>query len=129
MTRARFHLVLIKPSHYDDEGYIIQWRRSGMPSNSLAAVFGLAMNCARRQVLGAGTDITVAPYDETNMRIRPERIARKIIAAGGGMVGLVGVQSNQYPRAMDLARRFRVSVSTSSSAGFMSPARFPCCPK
>jgi radical SAM superfamily enzyme YgiQ (UPF0313 family) len=107
VTRARFHLVLIKPSHYDDDGYIIQWRRSGMPSNSLAAVFGLAMDCAQRQVLGAGTDITVAPYDETNTRIRPERIAREIIAAGGGMVGLVGVQSNQYPRAMDLARRFR----------------------
>jgi radical SAM superfamily enzyme YgiQ (UPF0313 family) len=105
--RACFHLVLIKPSHYDDDGYVIQWLRSSMPSDSLAAVFGLAINCAERQVLGAGTDITVAAYDETNTRIRPEHIAREIRAAGGGMVGLVGVQSNQYPRAMDLARRFR----------------------
>jgi len=25
-------LVLIKPSHYDDDGYVIQWVRSAMPS-------------------------------------------------------------------------------------------------
>jgi radical SAM superfamily enzyme YgiQ (UPF0313 family) len=106
-SQRRFQLVLIKPSHYDDDGYIIQWLRSAMPSNSLAALFGLAMNCAERRVLGAETDIMVAAYDETNTRIRPERIAHDIRAAGAGMVGLVGVQTNQYPRAMDLARRFR----------------------
>ena len=104
---SSFHLVLIKPSHYDDDGYIIQWMRSSMPSNSLAAVYGLAQDCAQRKVLGEATPITVAAYDETNTRIRPDRLARDIRAAGGGMVGLVGVQSNQYPRAMDLARRFR----------------------
>ena len=27
----------------------------------------------------------------------------------GGFVGLIGVQSNQFPRAMDLARRFRAA--------------------
>jgi radical SAM superfamily enzyme YgiQ (UPF0313 family) len=100
-------LVLIKPSHYDDDGYVIQWFRSSMPSNSLAAVYGLAMDCAARQVLGADTMVTVDAYDETNTRIWPERIARDIARAGCGLVGLVGVQSNQYPRAMDLARRFR----------------------
>jgi radical SAM superfamily enzyme YgiQ (UPF0313 family) len=98
---------LIKPSHYDDDGYVIQWFRSSMPSNSLAAVFGLAMDCAARRVLGAETEIAVDAYDETNTRIRPERIARDIAAAGAGLVGFVGVQSNQFPRAMDLARRFR----------------------
>jgi hypothetical protein len=24
----RFQLILIKPSHYDDDGYVIQWFRS-----------------------------------------------------------------------------------------------------
>src|SRR4051812_26633171 len=103
----RFRLVLIKPSHYDDDGYVIQWFRSSMRSNSLAALYGLAMDCAARQVLGADTPILVDAYDETNTRIRPERIARDIARAGAGMVGFVGVQSNQYPRAMDLARRLR----------------------
>jgi radical SAM superfamily enzyme YgiQ (UPF0313 family) len=103
----QFRLVLIKPSHYDDDGYVIQWFRSSMPSNSLAAVYGLAMDCATRQVLGPDTAILVDAYDETNTRVRPERIIRDITQAGAGMVGMVGVQSNQYPRAMDLARRFR----------------------
>ncbi|PPQ29085.1 radical SAM protein [Rhodopila globiformis] len=78
-----------------------------MPSNSLAALYGLATDCAARQVLGTDTQIVVDAYDETNTRIRPERIARDIRQAGAGLVGFVGVQSNQYPRAMDLARRFR----------------------
>jgi radical SAM superfamily enzyme YgiQ (UPF0313 family) len=103
----QFRLVLIKPSHYDDGGYVIQWFRSSMPSNSLAALYGLATECAARQVLGTETSIVVDAYDETNTRIRPERIARDITESGAGIVGLVGVQSNQYPRAMDLARRFR----------------------
>src|SRR6202162_5481885 len=34
-------------------------------------------------------------------------VPKRIRAAGGGMVGLIGVQSNQYPRALDLARQFR----------------------
>jgi len=29
----RFQLVLIKPSHYDADGYVIQWVRSSIPSN------------------------------------------------------------------------------------------------
>ncbi len=35
------------------------------------------------------------------------RVAKRIRAAGAGMVGLIGVQSNQYPRALDLGRQFR----------------------
>src|ERR1039457_5228243 len=41
-TPERFCLVFIKPSHYDDDGYVIQWFRAGMPSNSLAVLYGLA---------------------------------------------------------------------------------------
>jgi hypothetical protein len=37
-ARRRFLAVLIKPSHYDDDGYVIRWYRSPMPANSLATV-------------------------------------------------------------------------------------------
>ena len=37
-----FHFVMIKPSHYDDDGYPIQWIRSFVPSNTLASLNGLA---------------------------------------------------------------------------------------
>ena len=33
MAKRKFTIVLIKPSHYDDNGYVIQWRSSTIPSN------------------------------------------------------------------------------------------------
>jgi hypothetical protein len=33
----RFALLLVKPSHYDDDGCVIQWFRSAIPSNSLGS--------------------------------------------------------------------------------------------
>jgi len=108
-TRAarRFCLVLVKPSHYDDDGYVIQWFRSAIPSNSLAALYGLARDCAERRVLGDGIELDIHPFDETNTRIRPETLARMIEEAGSGMVMMVGVQSNQFPRALDLSKPLR----------------------
>jgi len=101
---------LIKPSHYDDDGYVIQWWRSSLPANSLAMVYAIAQDCADRQVLGEGVEIRVQALDETNTRVVPERLARQLRRAGGKvLIGLVGVQSNQYPRALDLARRFRAA--------------------
>ena len=110
MTRRRFELILIKPSHYDDDGYVIQWFRSLIPSNTLAALHGLASDCAARRALGPDVDIVITALDETNTRIRTKEIARRIEAAGGfGMVGLVGVQSNQFPRALDIAGPLRAA--------------------
>lgn len=103
----RFSLVLIKPSHYDDDGYVIQWFRSAIPSNSLAVLYGLALECAEQKVLGDDVEIVIHAFDETNTRIRPERIASLIKSAGAGMVMLVGVQSNQFPRALDIAAPLR----------------------
>jgi hypothetical protein len=104
---ALFHFVMIKPTHYDDDGYPIQWVRSAIPSNTLACLNGLAEDARRRQVLGPGVDIRLHTYDETNRRVRPDRIVRLLRRAGGrALIGLVGVQSNQFLRAVDLARPF-----------------------
>src|SRR5436190_18799697 len=103
----RFCLLLVKPSHYDDDGYVIQWFRSAIPSNSLAALYGFARDCAERRVLGPDVDFDIQTFDETNTRIRPEKLARMIEKAGSGMVMLVGVQSNQFPRALDIAKPLR----------------------
>src|SRR5918994_868554 len=103
--RTVFLLHLIKPSHYDDDGYVIQWLLSDIPSNTLAALYGIARDCDERQVLGEGVEIRISVHDETNLRVAPDRIIQDFDAAGGkGLVALVGVQSNQFPRAMDLAR-------------------------
>jgi hypothetical protein len=58
-ARRRFQLVLVKPSHYDDDGYVIRWWRAMIPSNSLAAVYGIAADCAERQVLGPDVAIVI----------------------------------------------------------------------
>src|SRR5205814_6046438 len=116
-TKEVFHLFLVKPSHYDDDGYVIQWLRSPIPSNSLASLYGLALDCAERRILG-DMAIDVEAFDETNSRIRPQRLADRIEAAGGGMVMLVGVQSNQMPRALDLARPLRERGIAVAIGGF-----------
>jgi hypothetical protein len=100
----KFCLILLKPSHYDDDGYVIQWLRSTIPSNSLAALYGLARDCKQRHVLGEDVEIEIHPFDETNTRIRPKRLVRMIEEAGAGVVMFVGVQSNQFPRTLDLAK-------------------------
>ncbi len=108
LTRRTFTLVLIKPSHYDDDGYVIQWMRSAIPSNTLAVLNGLALDCRDRRCSGGDVDIDIHAIDETNTRIRPDRIASDHRGNGGlGLVALVGVQSNQFPRAIDIARRLR----------------------
>jgi hypothetical protein len=103
-----FHFVTIKPSHYDDDGYPIQWIRSAIPSNTLACLNALAEDARRREILGPAVDIQLHTYDETNRRVRPERIIRTIRKTGGrALIGLVGVQSNQFPRAITASRIIR----------------------
>lgn len=90
-----FPLVLIKPSHYGDDGYVICWWRAMIPSNSLAAVYAIAEDCARRQVLGADVAIVIEVIDETNTRVDvPALLARFRQNDNFGLVALVGVQSN-----------------------------------
>ena len=124
-AKKKFCLILLKPSHYDDDGYVIQWLRSTIPSNSLAALYGLARDCRQRHVLGEDVEIEIHPFDETNTRIRPQRLARMIEEAGAGVVMFVGVQSNQFPHTLDLAkpllaRGMQVAVGGFHVSGTMS---------
>src|SRR6185295_4741617 len=83
------------------------WFRSPIPSNSLASVYSLIDDSRRRKVLGDDVDIEIDVIDETNTVLRFNKLIRRLKAADGAMIGLVGVQSNQFPRAVDLARPFR----------------------
>ncbi|HWP57903.1 MAG TPA: radical SAM protein [Candidatus Acidoferrales bacterium] len=103
----KLHIVLIKPSKYDDEGYVIRFWKGVLPSNTLNVLNGLTQDIKRRRVFGA-LPIEIVTFDETTEKIPVEKIIRwsrrprtKLI------VGLVGVQTNQFPRAFDLAQQFR----------------------
>lgn len=105
-----FSIYLIKPTRYDDEGYPLQWWRSITPSNSLACVEGIVRDAVDRRVLGDNVDIRIVSLDEIHNKIAPARIIRDIRAKGGkALIGFVGVQSNQFPRTMDLAAPFRAA--------------------
>jgi radical SAM superfamily enzyme YgiQ (UPF0313 family) len=104
--KRKFYIEVIKPSHYDDDGYVIQWVRALIPSNSLAVLYSSCQETANRHVLGNDVEIIVNGYDECHTAIPTSKIIQRI-QRGGGVVLLTGVQSNQFPRAADLAREFR----------------------
>ena len=106
-NKKKFSLVLVKPSHYDDDGYVIQWFRSSMPANSLACLYGLAIECDKEKILGENVKLEVHAFDEANTHINTEKIASLIEKADDGMLMLVGVQSNQFPRSLDIAKPLR----------------------
>ncbi len=90
-----------------------------IPSNSLAAVYGIAADCAERHVLGPEVAIDIAVIDETNTYVDiPALLAGLRRHDNFGLVALIGVQSNQYPRALDIARPFRGAGVQVAMGGF-----------
>lgn len=112
-----FPVVLIRPSHYDADGYVIQWFRSASSSNAMAAVRALVQDCLARRVLGAEVVTDLRSTEEEAHRIRPERLAHQL-QAGRGLVILVGVSSSRFARAMDIALTLRVSGVSVCMEGF-----------
>lgn len=110
--------MLIKPSHYDEDGYVIQWFRSAIPANSLACLYGLALECREQKILGENVELEIQAFDETNTNIKIPKIISLIEAADDGIVMLVGVQSNQFPRALDIARPLREKNIKVAIGGF-----------
>src|SRR5271167_2665208 len=82
-VERRFQLVLVKSSHYDDDGYVIQWVRSSIPSNSLACVYTLAADAAQRNILGSEVAIDITAIDETNTRVNVKKIIAQMREHGG----------------------------------------------
>ena len=118
-SAEKFLVELIKPSHYDDQGYVIQWWRGFIPSNSLSCLYGLVLDASNRRVLGEDVEIEIAARDETNSIISLRRLIRRFRRNGNsGLVCLVGVQTNQFARAMDIARPLRAAGIQVAIGGF-----------
>ena len=104
----RFRLVLIKPSHYDDDGYVIQWFRSAIPSNSLACLYGLALEAAENKILGDDTEIEIHAFDETNTVIKTNKIIYAGRKSGGRRNGDAG---RRAVKSVSALARYRATVS------------------
>src|SRR5262249_24187980 len=119
LRKRRFQFILIKPSRYDDAGYVIQWARAYLPSNSLAVLYSLARDSARREVLGPDVAIDVTVVDEFNTRVRIKELIALIRRHDGfGAVGMAGVQTTQVPRALDIPPPVRAAHVPGINRGF-----------
>ena len=114
----KLKVVLIKPSKYDDDGYVIRFWKGVLPSNTLSVLNGLTEDLKQRRVFG-DLDIDIVTFDETTQKVPVKKIIRwnrqptvKLV------VGLVGVQTNQFPRALDLGKRLRAAGIDVIMGGF-----------
>ena len=105
MSGKTLRVYLIKPSLYDEEGYVVRFMRGVLPSNTLACLNGLCEDVNQNRRLGPGVEIETVLLDEIVDLVRPGRLieeARKF--TGVSLFCLCGVQSNMFPRAADIAR-------------------------
>jgi molybdenum cofactor biosynthesis enzyme MoaA len=103
----RFHVILIKPSKYDEDGYVISWFRGVLVSNSMAMMNALTEQAEHDKVLGPDVEIITHFYDETVRRIPVKRLVRDVQSGvDRAIVCMVGVQTNQFTRAVDLGKEF-----------------------
>ena len=122
MTSTQTRLVqlyLIKPSNYDDDGYVVTYFRGVLPSNTLNCLAALTEDVIRTKSLGDNLELNVHLFDETVQKIPVKKICQSARNKDQQViVCLVGVQSNQFPRASDLARNFRAAGITVLIGGF-----------
>ncbi len=104
----RLRLFLIKPSKYDDEGYVVRYWKGVLPSNTLSCLNGLSEDVRDRGVLGKDLEWEITLIDDTVQGIPYKKIMKENQRPGTKtVVCLVGVQTNQFPRASDIALQFR----------------------
>ena len=107
-ARRKVRVVIIKPSKYDDDGYVIRHFRGVLPSNTLACLSSLTQDVADRGLLGNDVEVEIEIFDDTVQKIPVESIIRsQRLPRQRVIVALAGVQTNQFPRASDLAKKFR----------------------
>ena len=115
----KLSVIYILPSRYDDEGYVRRYWRGVLPSNTLACLKSLTLDLARSGELGPDVEVSVDIYDETVQRLPLRRIVRRHHRGDGQvLVGFAGVQSNQFPRARDIALQLRAEGVPVMIGGF-----------
>ena len=103
-------IIYVVPSRYDDDGYVTRWIKGVVPSNSLCVLKSLTNDMIDNwsdRGHSPRLSISLSSHDDNVEKIPFDKIARRNNADTKVVVGIVGVQSNQFPRATDLALRFR----------------------
>src|SRR5689334_17007532 len=99
-------VTLVRATNYTDDGYPIRTRVGVIRSNTLTQMATLVRDLAAHPFY-AGVRITTRLIDEAIQRVPSAKIIRNARKPGvREIVMLVGVQTNQYPRALDIASWF-----------------------
>src|ERR1700730_12289310 len=116
-------VYFIKPSRYDEEGYVQFFRYGVQPNNTLTVLKALNEGFNRQYSAIRNVYLETVIWDEMcDGIVSPESVrAIKEKAAEDGvelLVGLAGVQSNQYPRGRDLGLQFVAQGVKTMMGGF-----------
>src|SRR5712672_934436 len=116
-------VYFIKPSRYDEEGYVQYFRYGVQPNNTLTVLTALNAAFNKRYAVERNVRLETVIWDEIcDGVVSPETItAIKDKAREDGvelLIGLAGVQSNQYPRGRDLALQFVAEGIPTMMGGF-----------
>jgi hypothetical protein len=101
------NVTLIRPTNYTDDGYPIKTKIGVIRSNTLTQI-GTLVNDFVNAPFMKGVSLTLRKIDEAIEWIPyREIIDQSKLFGTKSVIMLVGVQSNQYPRALDIASKFR----------------------
>ena len=99
-------VTLIRPTNYTDDGYPIKTRIGVIRSNTLTQVGTLVRDFVNDSFF-EGVPLNIRKIDEAIEWIpMKEIISRSRVQGVKSIVMLVGVQTNQFPRALDIASKF-----------------------
>jgi radical SAM superfamily enzyme YgiQ (UPF0313 family) len=102
-------IYFIKPSQYDDDGYVLAYRWGVIPHNTLTGLAGLNEAYARAR---PEIHVQTVLWDELVDGVISDSVMESIRERGRAdgvdlIIGLAGVQTGQYARARDLAFQFK----------------------
>jgi hypothetical protein len=99
-------VTLIRPTNYTDDGYPIKTRIGVIRSNTLTQI-GTLVHDLVNEPFFEGVALNIHKIDEAIEWIPVKEIINHSQVSGvKSIVMLVGVQTNQFPRALDIASKF-----------------------
>jgi radical SAM superfamily enzyme YgiQ (UPF0313 family) len=118
-------ILLIRVTNYDERGFPQRFRWGVLPSNSLAALNSLTREAMEKIMADDSNSISNFEIKVLDDSVWSQRISnpQKIIARYKRddtqvVVGLVGVQTNQFARATHLAEKFQQAGAQVVIGGF-----------
>jgi len=103
-------VYFIKPSKYDEQGYVLRFWKGVLPNNTLTALAALNEEYNRMR---AAQDVFIetvlwdevvdGAIDADTIRAIKEKAREDNVEV---LIGMAGVQTNQYPRGRDVALQF-----------------------